>query len=150
MSHGLRGDAVAALVALAASPDCRDRADAGRGLACFAELAQARATLLALVLDKSDTYVTRETAQALLRRHDAAGLAVVASALADASPNHADWIDAAVLDVFGVFADARDTAVRCCEALTQAEDERVRLGAVQLIDMLVAIDPVLRPGEEAD
>jgi hypothetical protein len=45
---------------------------------------RARGPLLDLVLDAGDTFVTRATAMALLQRHDSAGLAVVASALATA------------------------------------------------------------------
>ncbi|MFJ9779070.1 hypothetical protein ACIRSS_05775 [Amycolatopsis sp. NPDC101161] len=73
---------MAALIELAGSADYRDRADAGRGLAGFAEMPEARGPLLELVLDDRDTFVTRVTAEALLRRQDLAGLAVVASALA--------------------------------------------------------------------
>lgn len=135
---------VAALVRLAGSPDCRDRADAGRALANFAEMVDAAEPLLGLVLDADDTFVTRATTEALLRRKDPAGLALVASALAAADPDHADWIDTAVLDVFSLFAGDRDAAVRECEALGRHADERTRDGADQLIAMLAAIDPILR------
>jgi hypothetical protein len=62
------------------------RADAGRSLASFAGMPEATGALLAIVLDADDTFVTRVTATALLQRHDRAGLAVVASALAAAGP----------------------------------------------------------------
>lgn len=74
---------VTALVGLAGSCDYRDRADAGR---CLASFAQAAGTLLELVLDAGDTFVTRATAEGLLRRQDKVGLAMVASALAAADP----------------------------------------------------------------
>jgi hypothetical protein len=101
-----------------------------------------------LVLDAGDTFVTLETARALLRRQDRIGLAAVASALATADPGRADWIDRAVLDVFGVFARDRDAAVRECEVLTRDPDDQVRRGVGRLIDMLTGIDPVLHPEQD--
>ena len=138
---------MAAFVGLSGSRDYRDRADAGRGLASFAETAEARGPLLDLVLDAGDTFVTRATAEALLRRQDTVGLAAIASALAAADPNHADWIHTAVLDVFGVLSIERDAAVRVSEALAWDPDERVRRGAEQLVAMLVKIDPILYPAQ---
>jgi hypothetical protein len=143
MSNDARRAAVAGLVGLAASPDHRDRADAGRALASFAEMPEARGPLVGLVLDAADTFVTRAVSEALLRRQDVVGLGVVASALAVAGPNHADWIHTAVLDVFGVFSHDRDVAVRECEILIQGADERVRRGASQLTGMLAEINPIL-------
>ncbi|MEV7415640.1 hypothetical protein [Streptomyces sp. NPDC089919] len=122
-----------------------DRADAGRGLAGFAEMEEAVGPLLELVLDREDTFVTRVTAEALLRRHDSAGLRVVASALAVASPNHGDWIHTAILDAFAVYASDRDDAVQLCEALTRDIDERVALGARELRESLSGINCVLYP-----
>ncbi|MFD4395110.1 hypothetical protein [Kitasatospora sp. NPDC058478] len=150
MDGDMRRAAVAALAELGRSRDYRDRADAGRALAGFAELREARRPLLALVLDAGDTFVTRVSAQALLRRNDLAGLAIVASALAVADDNHGDWIHTAVRDVFGVFADDRDDAVRLCEELSRAADDRVALGARRLRDSLAGIDPVLRPAAARD
>jgi hypothetical protein len=141
MSNETRLAAVAALIRLAGSVDHRDRADAGRGLASFAEMSEARAPLLGLVHDAGDTFVTRATAEALLRRQDSAGLAVIAAA----DPNHADWIDTAVLDVFGGFSRDRDAAVRECEALARDSDEQTRCGVDQLTAMLVGINPILHP-----
>lgn len=143
MDDDARRAAVAALIDLAASSDSQDRVDAGRALAQFAEIFDARRALLALVLDAGDTYVTRVTAEALLRRQDKAGLTVVASALAVADCNHADYIHTAVLDVFVVFGRDCDAAVRVCEALTRDQDDHVRVGATQLIGALAEIKPVL-------
>ncbi|WP_128977399.1 hypothetical protein [Streptomyces roseicoloratus] len=134
-----------ALGELGRSSDFGDRADAGRGLAGFAEMEEAVGPLLELVLDREDTFVTRVTAQALLRRQDRAGLRVVASALAVASPNHGDWIHTAILDVFAVYASDRDDAVRLCEALTRDTDEHVALGARELHESLSGINCVLYP-----
>jgi hypothetical protein len=151
MDNEARRAVVTALTGLAGSRDYRDRADAGRALAGFAEMPEARGSLVKLVLDAADTFVTRVTAEALLRRHDAAGLAAVAAALIAADSNHADWIHTAVLDVFGVFSSDRDAGVRACEALTRDPDERVRQGAERLTRLLGEINPVLHParGDQA-
>ncbi|WP_018348329.1 hypothetical protein [Longispora albida] len=145
MSNDVRRAAVAALVRLGRSHYYHDRADAGRSLASFAEMPEARAALLGLVLDAGDTFVTRATAEALLRRQDSAGLAVVASALAVADPNHADWIHTAVDDVFGVLASERDAAVRECQALGRDADEQMRRGVHELTARLTRINPILYP-----
>ncbi|MFE6055288.1 hypothetical protein ACFQ6N_31445 [Kitasatospora sp. NPDC056446] len=134
-----------ALRELGRSHDYRDRADAGRGLAGFAEMREALGPLLELVLDPGDTFVTRATAGALLRRMDRIGLAVVASALAVADSNHSDWIHTAILDVLGIFSEDRDDAMRLCEEMLRDTDDRVALGARQLHEILAEIDPALRP-----
>ncbi|MCB5165029.1 hypothetical protein LG634_09335 [Streptomyces bambusae] len=90
MDKELRLAAVEALGRLGRSDDYRDRAAAGQGLAGLAEEPEAFGLLLDLMLDSGDTYVTRVTAQALLRRMDRSGLAAVASALADGYPRHGD------------------------------------------------------------
>lgn len=144
MTNEARRAAVAALIRLTGSPDYRDRADAGRSLASFAEMPEANGPLLGLLLDADDTFITRVTAEALLRRQDSAGLATVASALAAADPDHAEWIHTAVLDVFGVFSHDRDAAVLECQALTHDSDEQARRGLSQLTAMLTGINPILR------
>lgn len=104
MNNESRRAVVAALIELAGSPDYYDRADAGRALSSFAEMTEAQGPLLNLILGDGDTFVTQVTAEALLRRQDSAGLAVVASALSaigSVDPNHVDWIYTAILDVFG-------------------------------------------------
>lgn len=148
MSNEARRAVVAALIKLAGSPDFHDRADAGRSLASFVEVPAARRVLVDLVLDAENTFVTRVTAEALLRRQDRAGLAVVASALATADPNHADWIHTALLDVFMVFGSNRDAALRECEALTQTPDDHVRSGATRLVGTLTEINPLLHPSRD--
>ncbi|MGW7312308.1 hypothetical protein [Streptomyces sp. NPDC054865] len=145
MNSALRLAAVVALAELGRSSDFGDRADAGRGLAGFAEMEQAVDPLLELVLDREDTFVTRVTAEALLRRQDRAGLMIVASALAVASPNHGDWIHTAILDAFAIYASDRDDAMRLCEELTRNPDERVALGARELHESLSGIDCALHP-----
>ncbi|MGA5562022.1 hypothetical protein ACPCUV_12710 [Streptomyces platensis] len=145
MNTDLRHAAVVALGELGRSHDYRDRADAGHGLAAFAEMQEALVPLLELVLDPDDTFVTRRTAEALLRRKDRAGLTVVASALAVAHANHSDWIHSAIVDVFSVFSDDRDDAMRLCEEMSRDTSDRVAPGARQLHKILAEIDPVLRP-----
>jgi hypothetical protein len=141
----LRRAAVVALAELGRSHDWRDRADAGHSLAGFAEMQEAIEPLLELVLDPGDTFVTRRTAEGLLRRKDRAGLTIVACALAVADSNHGDWIHSAVIDVCGIFSDDLDEALRLCEEMSRDTDDRVALGACQLYEILAQIDPVLRP-----
>ncbi|GAA1222898.1 hypothetical protein GCM10009665_11420 [Kitasatospora nipponensis] len=137
--------AFVALRELGRSHDYRDRADAGRGLAAFADLQEASGPLLELLLDPGDTFVTRVTAEAVLRRKDRVGLTIVASALAVADPNHSDWIHTAILDVFGIFSEDRDNAMQLCEEMSRNTDNRVARGARRLHEILDDIDPVLRP-----
>ncbi|CAL9361327.1 hypothetical protein [Streptomyces sp. enrichment culture] len=132
MDTDLRRAAVAALRELARSDDFRDRADAGQGLAGFAGMREAVEPLLGLVLDPDDTFVTRRTAEGLLRRLDKAGLAIVASALAVADDNHADWIRTAVVDVFSACPDDLDEALRLCAELSGDADDHVARGARRL------------------
>ncbi|MFI6864835.1 hypothetical protein ACIBKZ_34000 [Streptomyces sp. NPDC050421] len=114
---------------LGRSHDFRDRADAGHGLAGFAEMPEAFGPLLELVLDAGDTFVTRVTAEAVLRRKGRIGLAVVASALAVADSNHSDWIHTALHDVFSILSEDRDNAMQLCEEMLRDNDDRVALGA---------------------
>lgn len=145
MDRDRRHAAVVVLRELGRSHDYRDRADAGHGLAGFAEMQEALGSLLELVLDPGDTFVTRVTAEAVLRRKDRIGLAVVASALAVADSNHSDWIHTALHDVFSIFPEDRDNAMQLCEEMLRDTDDRVALGARQMHDALAEIDPVLRP-----
>jgi hypothetical protein len=145
VNRDLRHASVVALSKLGRSDDYRDRADAGRGLAGFAERPEAAVALLRLILDNHDTLVTLTTAEAVLRRKDAIGLSLVASALTVADSNHDEWIYTAIVNVFGVFSGDRDEAMQISEALTGDPDERVSLGARQLLEILTEIDPVLRP-----
>ncbi|MFD9541517.1 hypothetical protein [Streptomyces sp. NPDC060022] len=146
MDGDLRLAAVVALAELGRSDDWRDRADAGHSLAGFAEMPEAVEPLLGLVLDSGDTFVTRRTAEGLLRRKDRAGLAIVASALAVANDNHADWIRTAVVDVCSIFSDDLDEALRLCEEMAgDDKDERVARGTRRLRESLAGVDPVLRP-----
>ncbi|MFJ1618653.1 hypothetical protein ACIODT_40090 [Streptomyces sp. NPDC088251] len=140
-----RRAAAVALGELGRSHDYRDRADAGHGLARFAEMQEALGPLLELLLDPADTFVTRVTAEAVLRRKDRVGLTIVASALAVADSNHSDWIHTALQDVFSIFSEDRDNAIQLCEEMLGDPDGRVARGARQMHGTLAEIDPVLRP-----
>jgi hypothetical protein len=145
MNKESRRAVVANLLQLADSPDYQDRADAGRAMASFVEMPETRVALQQLLLDADDTFVTRVTAEALLQRHDAPGLAAVAQALASADANHGDWLHTAIVDVFMIYASERDVAVRTCEALIEGGDLPVARGAARVRDILTQINPVLRP-----
>ncbi|WP_232534035.1 hypothetical protein [Plantactinospora sp. KBS50] len=136
---------VVALLGLAGSGAYQDRADAGRALASFAEMPGSAQPLRRLLLDADDTFVTLVTADALLRRRDLVGLALVAGALADADDNRADWIFTAVQDVYMIYAGERDAAVRMCDALLEDPDPGIRQGAARLSGTLTTINPVLYP-----
>lgn len=145
MDSDLRRASVVTLGKLGRSDDWRDRADAGHSLAQFAEMPEAVDPLLGLVLDPGDTFVTQRTTEGLLRRRDRVGLTIVASALAVANDNHADYIHTAIVDVFSIFSEDRDEALRLCEEMSGNTDDRVARGARRLRESLAEIDPVLRP-----
>jgi hypothetical protein len=144
-----RASVVTALIELAASEDFKDRADAGRALASFAETTGSRETLVELVLDVNDTFVTLATAEALLRRQDLAGLRIVAEALFSADFQHRTYIHQAVTAVFMVFAVEKDRAVEACDALLVDASTSACEGAAELREMLAQIDPLLYPQKPA-
>ena len=149
MTEDRRAPVVTALIKLAGSDDCQDRADAGRALSNFAEATGSRETLVQLVLDVNDTFVTLTTAEALIRRREPAGLGIIAEALSSADFQHRTYIHEAVTAVFMVFAEERDRAVEACDALSLDANAQVRKGAVQLREMLAQIDPLLYPQNPA-
>jgi hypothetical protein len=146
MGTDARQAVVAGLIRLADSPDYRDRADAGRALASFAEEHSTHPVLLNLVLDTKNTFVIAETAEALLRRKDAVSLAIVSAAAAVADCDVTIWLYGAVHSVLGVFERDRDDAVRICQALADNpdQDDQVRTGAAQLVVELTDLQPVLK------
>ncbi|MGN5635115.1 HEAT repeat domain-containing protein [Streptomyces sp. AC154] len=75
------------------------RAAAGRRLAADAEVPEVAVLLGRLLLDPYDTFVTRETAEALLLRGDATGLRLVLAALARADAQTGDQIQSAIVNV---------------------------------------------------
>lgn len=134
---------VASLLALANSPAYQDRIDAGWGLARFAEVPEAQPALVNLVRDDNDTAVTYAITEALLRRFDALGLRLVATALATANLDHTDWIYPTISEVLGINSRDRDVAAEMCEPLTHSKDEEVRRGATHLLEEIKSISPVL-------
>lgn len=149
MNQDRRRSVITELIELAASDSYQDRADAGRALANFATATESRKALLRLILDVNDTFVTRATAEALLRRLDTVGLAIVAEALVSADFQHRNYIHDAVTAVFMVFASERDRAMEACDALSLDASAQVRQGAAELREMLAQIQPVLYPQEPA-
>ncbi|MFE5207382.1 hypothetical protein [Streptomyces sp. NPDC056600] len=144
MNSDLRRAVVVTLGELGRSGDWRDRADAGHGLAGFAEMPEAVEPLLDLLLH-GDTFATQRTAEALLRRIDRAGLVIVASAMAVVDDDHVDHLHAAVFHVFSIFERDLDEALRICGELKGDADPRVARGVRLLHATLAEIDPVLRP-----
>lgn len=135
MDAAVREAAVAALVALAASPDFHDRIDAGRALASFADSGAAAARLRTLILDPDDTAVTRVTVEALLRRRDVPALAIVAAAIPSADGAHGHWIDSGIRDALGWEDWTWTEAIRACENLPSSS------GAQELLDWLTELRP---------
>ncbi|MFC8721799.1 hypothetical protein [Kitasatospora sp. NPDC057198] len=145
MDTEVREACVGALTALAGSADHQDRADAGRALAPFAELPAAARELAALLADPRDTYVTLETARALLRRGDRAALAILADALAGLDVQHEQYVDDAVREVLGVFEEDHGRVSLLVEELAGSPDARTAKGAAVLRGMLGEVAPVFRP-----
>jgi len=73
------------------------RAAAGVMLASTPDLESVADVLLQLLLDPEDTYVTSETADALVGRRDVPGMRLVIAALARADEDSANWICDVVL-----------------------------------------------------
>ncbi|MGY3337833.1 hypothetical protein ACVW0K_003932 [Streptomyces filamentosus] len=79
-----------------------------------------------LLVDGGDTFVTQETAEALLERRDARGLRLVLGAFAGADDDTADQLSDAL---FGVCCRTREDAVRfaaLCAVLVEDPDGAVR------------------------
>ncbi|WP_329297213.1 hypothetical protein OG410_41950 [Streptomyces sp. NBC_00659] len=78
-----------------------------------------------LLLDGRDTFVTQETAEALLGRWDVLGLRMVLAALASADDDTGDHLDAAILNVCGQSEEDGERLTALCSALTSDEDDAV-------------------------
>lgn len=144
----MREAAVAALVALLQSADYHDRIDAGRALASFAADLRVEQELVRILADDEDTMVTRTTADALLRRHDSPGFAIVAAGLDRSDASHSDAIYDAAVEIFAISARERDNAIHIYSALRESSDNAVRRGAAQMVAVLAGINPLLRPHEK--
>jgi hypothetical protein len=79
-------------LASASDRDVEVRAAAGVRLASVTDLDQVADILIRLLLDQENTFVTSETADALVDRRDAPGLRLVLLALARADESTANWI----------------------------------------------------------
>ncbi|MGN9911358.1 hypothetical protein ACTMTJ_27745 [Phytohabitans sp. LJ34] len=148
MSEEMRRAAVVALAALARSFDDRDQADAGRCLASFAEIPEAREPLWHLMLGSAGASAVRATVEGLLRRQDAVGVTVVAAALGTADPDQVDRIHIALADVMRVLAGELDleATMRSCGMLVEGDDEDLSRGADMLISM-VAMVSIMDPDD---
>lgn len=102
------------------------RAAAGRQLAAAAEVPEVARVLARLLLDAHDTYVTRETAQALLLRWDEHGLRLVLAALATADPDTGDYLQVAVTDVCEQSAEDIERLTALATALASDPDAGIR------------------------
>ncbi|HEY2697176.1 MAG TPA: hypothetical protein VGJ45_17020 [Pseudonocardiaceae bacterium] len=142
--------AATALIRLARGEDHRDRVDAARGLAGFADLPEVGEVLLDLVLDKDDTYVTAVTAEALLRRGDMTALAIFCAGYAVAEYQHIDELAGTVQWTVGIVDRDRDAAVLICRGLIDdpARSDQVRAGAQALLTNLIELRPVLLAEEK--
>lgn len=136
---------IRALIDLGSGPDYEDRVIAGRCLASFADRHEVWDALLALLLDPGDTAVTLATALGLVRRHDLAGLRVIAAGLASADDNSEQYIGDAVDRVLGIYASELSDAIGSCRALGEDADQHVRTGSIRLMEILQGIHPVLHP-----
>jgi hypothetical protein len=90
--------------------------------------------LLDLLLDKQNTLVTYETAEALLARKDYAGTRVIARAAAQGDPRDLSiaWLADAVNDSWLQEADDAQTALTLCSTLADDPNALVRDGAEKL------------------
>ncbi|MEU3606280.1 hypothetical protein AB0E83_12615 [Streptomyces sp. NPDC035033] len=120
----------------AASASWSVRAAAGRRLAAFAEVPEAAEALRRLLLDDRDTFVTQETAEALLARRDVLGLRMVLAAFADADDDTADHLDDALLGVRGGSEEDGRRLAALCSALASDPDGTVRREARGLLGPL--------------
>ncbi|WP_329453625.1 hypothetical protein OG894_44695 (plasmid) [Streptomyces sp. NBC_01724] len=110
------------------------RAASGRRLAAVAEVPEVAEVLHRLLLDGRDTFVTQETAEALLGRWDVLGLRMVLSALASADDGTGDHLDAAILNVCGQSDEDGERLAELCSVLTSDADTAVRGEARRILE----------------
>ncbi|MEU6948685.1 hypothetical protein ABZ957_26175 [Streptomyces sp. NPDC046316] len=123
-----------ALISDAASPSWAVRAAAGRRLAPYAEDAVVAVVLRRLLLDGHDTYVTQETAEALLERWDVVGLRLVLAADAVADDDADDHVHAAILNVCRQSDEDEERLDALCAALASDVDPDVRAAARSMLE----------------
>ncbi|MEU8868016.1 hypothetical protein [Streptomyces umbrinus] len=112
------------------------RAASGRRLAAAAEVPEVAVVLHRLLLDGRDTFVTQETAEALLERWDVVGLRMVLAALASADDDTGDHLDAAILNVCGQSTEDGERLAALCSALTSDADSDVSGEARRILEPL--------------
>ncbi|WP_326757343.1 hypothetical protein OHB35_53175 [Streptomyces phaeochromogenes] len=88
------------------------------------------------MLDGRDTFVTQETAEALLERWDVVGLRMVLAALASADDGTGDHLDAAILNVCGQSEEDGERLAALCSALTSDADIDVSGEARRILEPL--------------
>lgn len=136
MPSSASGGVPAAAIEAASSPSWPARAAAAPRLAPHAGVGSAAAVLERLLLDPENTFVTRVTAEVLLRQGSLAAVRLVARAVARADDHHADWLQTAAHDVARPPATAARAVSAACAALTEDPDEPVRRGARELAEWL--------------
>ncbi|MFJ9432327.1 hypothetical protein ACIRQY_22070 [Streptomyces sp. NPDC101490] len=123
-----------AALAGASSASWVRRVRAGRDLAPLAGIPRVAEALVGLLLDDSDTAVTRATAEALARTGTVAAVRLVARAVSLADDQQSDWLWTGLHDVLaeppGV--PVPDLAAICGE-LARDPEETVRRGAADIL-----------------
>ncbi|MER5820955.1 hypothetical protein [Streptomyces mirabilis] len=112
------------------------RAASGRRLAVVAEVPEVAEVLHRLLLDGRDTFVTQETAEALLGRWDVLGLRMVLAALASADDDTGDHLDAAILNVCGQSGVDGERLAALCSVLTSDAEAAVSGEARRILEPL--------------
>ncbi|MFF1355103.1 hypothetical protein [Streptomyces sp. NPDC058297] len=105
-------------------------------MAAVAEVPEVAEVLHRLLLDGRDTFVTQETAEALLGRWDVLGLRMVLAALASADDDTGDHLDAAILNVCGQSQEDGERLAGLCSALTSDADTAVSGEARRILEPL--------------
>ncbi|MCX5231424.1 hypothetical protein ABZY16_05580 [Streptomyces sp. NPDC006553] len=129
-------DELTSLLQEATSASWSVRAASGRRLAAVAEVPEVAEVLHRLLLDGRDTFVTQETAEALLERWDALGLRLVLTALASADDETGDHLGAAILNICGQSEEDGERLAVLCSALTSDEDRAVGEEARRILEPL--------------
>ncbi|MEU9671659.1 HEAT repeat domain-containing protein [Streptomyces bobili] len=120
-----------AALAEASAPEWSVRVRAARGLASFADVPEAGAALVGLLLDAADTAVTRRAAEALARVGTVAAVRILALAVAEADDSQADWMQTGVQDVMAE-PDGAPGLAAVCGQLARDPQAAVRRGAAEI------------------
>lgn len=136
MTDSESDDELTPLLEGSTSASCSVRAASGRSLAAVAEVPEAAEVLHRLLLDGRDTFVTQETAEALLERWDVLGLRMVLVALARADDDTGDHLDAAILNVCCQSEEDGERLAALCSALTSDVDGDVSGEARRILEPL--------------